>query len=170
MKSQDLNYPIVSKHHVCWGQDGVAWYGAFFSAIVIVDVLSFCTTVDIALSKECSIIPTSLKDETQLLALAEKQGAILAKKRIGKLNSFFGKKHSEEYKRNASEIRKGIPNLNCSIPVVINDVFYNSVQEASKVLKVPSITLRHRVRSPNKKFVGYNYAKQSPTTIETTQE
>ena len=81
MKSQDLNYPIVSKHHVCWGQDGVTYYGAFFSAIVIVDVFSFCTTVDIALSKECSIIPTSLKDEEQLLALAENQGAILAKKR-----------------------------------------------------------------------------------------
>ncbi len=78
---QELSYPIACKHHVCWGQDGIAYYGAFFSAIVIVDVLSFCTTVDLALSKECSIIPTSLKDETQLLSLAERQGAILAKKR-----------------------------------------------------------------------------------------
>jgi len=81
MKSQDLNYPVVSKHHVCWGRDGVTYYGAFFSAIVIVDVLSFCTTVDIALSKQCLVIPTALKDEEQLLALAKKQRAVLAKKR-----------------------------------------------------------------------------------------
>lgn len=51
MKTQSLNFPVAHKHPVCWGQDGLAYYGTFFKAIVIVDVLSFCTTVDIALSK-----------------------------------------------------------------------------------------------------------------------
>ena len=78
---QSLNFPIAHKHHVCWGQDGLAYYGAFFKAIVIVDVLSFCTTVDIALSKGCSVIPTKIENVDMLLSLAYQQQAILAKKR-----------------------------------------------------------------------------------------
>lgn len=81
MNRQPLNFPIACKHHICWGQEGLSYYGAFFKAIVIVDVLSFCTTVDIALSKNCSIIPTKIDNEDQLLLLSQKQKAILAKKR-----------------------------------------------------------------------------------------
>lgn len=76
-----LNFPIVHKHHICWGQDGLTYYGDFFAAIVIVDVLSFCTTVDVAISKGCSVIPTKIENKGQLLSLAKQQQAILAKKR-----------------------------------------------------------------------------------------
>ena len=81
MTTRSLNFPVACKHHICWGQDGLAYYGAFFKAIVIVDVLSFCTTVDIALSKGCSVIPTNIENEDDLFSLSQKQKAILAKKR-----------------------------------------------------------------------------------------
>lgn len=58
-----------------------SYYGSHFSAIVIVDVLSFCTTVDVALAKGCSIIPTKIKNEDELQSLAQQHKAILAKKR-----------------------------------------------------------------------------------------
>ena len=81
MPTQPLNFPIACQHHVCWGQDGLTYYGAFFKAIVIVDVLSFCTTLDLALSKGSSIIPTKIEHEDELLALSKHHHAILAKKR-----------------------------------------------------------------------------------------
>lgn len=81
MISKTLNFPIQNKHHICWGIDGLSYYGAFYSAIVVVDVLSFCTTVDIAVSKGGSIIPTAIEDEFVLQSLAKKQNAFLAKKR-----------------------------------------------------------------------------------------
>ncbi len=81
MPIQPLNFPIECKHHICWGQDGLAYYGAFFQSIVIVDVLSFCTTVDIAISKGCSIIPTKIENEDELLSLSQERKAVLAKKR-----------------------------------------------------------------------------------------
>ena len=49
MTTQSLNFPIAHKHHICFGQDALSYYGSHFLAIVIVDVLSFCTTVDVAL-------------------------------------------------------------------------------------------------------------------------
>ncbi len=81
MRTSPLNFPITCKHHICWGRDGLSYYGAFFQAIVIVDVLCFCTTVDIALSKGCSVIPTKIEDEGQLLSLSQQYKAVLAKKR-----------------------------------------------------------------------------------------
>ncbi len=81
MTSKTLNFPIVNKHHVCCGIDGLSYYGAFYAAIVVVDVLTFCTTVDIAISKDSTIIPTALEDDSLLRPLAEKQNAILAGKR-----------------------------------------------------------------------------------------
>jgi len=76
-----LNFPVARKHHICWGQDGLTYYGEFFNAIVIVDILSFSTTVDIALSKGCSVIPTEIEKEDQLFALAKEYKALLTKKR-----------------------------------------------------------------------------------------
>ncbi len=76
-----LNFPIQNKHHLCWGIDGLAYYGDFYSAIVVVDVLSFCTTVDIAISRGGSIIPSAIEDGRLLQSLAEKKSAILAGKR-----------------------------------------------------------------------------------------
>jgi 2-phosphosulfolactate phosphatase len=81
MTPAPLNFPIANKHHFCWGQEGLTYYGAFFEAIVIVDVLSFCTTVDIALAKGCSVIPTRIDNKDQLVALSTKHHAVLAKKR-----------------------------------------------------------------------------------------
>lgn len=81
MTTDSLNFPISCKHHICWGEDGLSYYGAFFKAIVIVDVLSFGTTVDIALSKGSSIIPTKIENEDQLISISKQQKAIFAKKR-----------------------------------------------------------------------------------------
>ena len=81
MTSKTLNFPIPNKHHLCWGIDGLSYYGTSYSAIVVVDVLSFCTTVDIAISRGGSIIPSAIENECLLQSLAEKQNAILAGKR-----------------------------------------------------------------------------------------
>lgn len=80
-----------------------------------------------------------------------------AKLKIGKLNPFFGKRHSDEYKKKASLLRLGIPNLACSKPVSIDGIKYSSVQQASKILNINPLTLRHRTISKNKKFISYFY-------------
>ncbi|MBI3236129.1 MAG: 2-phosphosulfolactate phosphatase [Chlamydiales bacterium] len=81
MHRQTLAFPIQNKHHLCWGADGLYYYAAHYSAIVVVDILSFCTTVDIAISRGGSIIPTSLNDEVLLQSFADQHNAILARKR-----------------------------------------------------------------------------------------
>jgi hypothetical protein len=80
MTTRPLNFPVTCKHHTCWGQDGLSYYGAFYKAIVIVDVLSFCTTVDIALSRGFSVIPTNIENEDDLFSLSQQQKAIFSKK------------------------------------------------------------------------------------------
>lgn len=76
---------------------------------------------------------------------------------IGSSNPFFGRKHSDDFKKLMSDKRSGIPNLRDSKPVSINGISYTSCPAASKVLGIPSITLRHRVLSKNKKFDSYSY-------------
>lgn len=59
-----------------WGLDGVRALGPHCSVLVIVDVLSFTTTVDIALGRGGRVLPLPWKDERAAEA-AERAGATL---------------------------------------------------------------------------------------------
>ena len=60
-----------------WGHAGVAALAPHCDAIVIVDVLSFSTSVDLATSRGAVVFPYLFRDETAE-AYAEEQGALLA--------------------------------------------------------------------------------------------
>lgn len=75
----------------------------------------------------------------------------------GDKNPFFGKQHTEETKRKLSEFRKGTYNGEQNIPIIIDDIEYRSAGEASKLLNIPMVTIRWRVKSKNKKFDNYKY-------------
>jgi 2-phosphosulfolactate phosphatase len=60
-----------------WGLEGLRALQATSDAVVIVDVLSFSTAVDIALSNGASVLPYRWKDESAKQFAAER-GAILA--------------------------------------------------------------------------------------------
>lgn len=77
--------------------------------------------------------------------------------RNGVDNPFFGKQHSDETKKKLSEKMEGKYNGEQNIPVVIDDIEYRSAGEASKILGIPMITIRWRVRSKNRKFENYKY-------------
>lgn len=71
-------------------------------------------------------------------------------------NPFYGKKHSEETKKILSEIRMGKKPSNMK-KVKIDDVIYESLTEASKILNTPSPTILWRIKSNNKKYEKYMY-------------
>ncbi len=60
-----------------WGPEGVRTF-ADASVLIIVDVLSFSTAVDIATSQGAEVIPFGEKDSDAQVAMAEKLGATLA--------------------------------------------------------------------------------------------
>lgn len=71
-----------------------------------------------------------------------------AKQRIGEKNPFYGKKHSEETKdklRNRPVYNK--------VSCYINDIFYDTIMEASINLGIPYKTVRRRLSS--NKFPNY---------------
>lgn len=72
-------------------------------------------------------------------------------------NPFYGKQHSEKTKNNLRENKLGVYNGNQNIPIIIDNVEYRSSGEASKILNIPMVTIRWRVRSNNKKFNNYQY-------------
>jgi group I intron endonuclease len=72
-------------------------------------------------------------------------------------NPFFGKQHAEETKKRLSEKRKGTYNGEQNLPIIIDNVEYRSAGEASKILNIPMVTIRWRVKSKNKKFNNYKY-------------
>lgn len=63
-----------------WGERGAALLAADCDAVIIVDVLSFCTCVDIATARGASVYPHRMKDATAL-AYAESLGAHLSESR-----------------------------------------------------------------------------------------
>jgi len=77
--------------------------------------------------------------------------------RSEKDNPFFGKKHTEEYKKNASKRQTGVYNGDQNIPIIIDNIEYKSLGDASKILEIPITTIRWRVKSKNKKFQNYTY-------------
>jgi 2-phosphosulfolactate phosphatase len=60
-----------------WGFHGLRGIGASSDVIVVVDVLSFCTSVDVAVTRGASIYPCRWKDE-RAAEYAEQLGAELA--------------------------------------------------------------------------------------------
>jgi group I intron endonuclease len=72
-------------------------------------------------------------------------------------NPFFGKKHTETYKKKSSDRMMGVYNGKKNIPIIIDGVEFRSAGEASKVLNIPMVTIRWRVKSKNKKFDNYKY-------------
>lgn len=80
-----------------------------------------------------------------------------AAKRTGEKNPFFGKKHKNETKEKWSDIRKGKYTGDQNIEFIIDGKEYRSLGEASKDLKIPSTTIRWRLKSKNKKYNNYKY-------------
>lgn len=60
-----------------WGSQGISTLGSISDIIIVIDVLSFSTSVDIALSRGASVIPAG-PDQEAALALANQQEATLA--------------------------------------------------------------------------------------------
>ncbi len=60
-----------------WGEAGLRELAPFAGTIVIVDVLSFCTALDIAVSRGATVYPARWKDE-RAAALADELDALLA--------------------------------------------------------------------------------------------
>ena len=72
-------------------------------------------------------------------------------------NPFYGKQHTEESKNKIRKKRTGVYNGDQNIPIIIDGVEYRSSGEASKILNIPMVTIRWRVKSKNKKFENYKY-------------
>jgi hypothetical protein len=76
-------------------------------------------------------------------------------------NPFYGKTHSEETKKKLSESRKGKKPTNMR-QVIIDDIIYESLAEASRQTSIPSPTILWRIKSKNEKYRNY----QSHPTIK----
>lgn len=69
-------------------------------------------------------------------------------------NPFFNKTHSDETKKKLSEKRKGKKPSNMT-PVMIDNIIYESLAEASRQTGIPSPTILWRINSKNKKYENY---------------
>ncbi len=83
----------------------------------------------------------------------------IAKNRIGDKNPFWGKLHTNKYKKEARKRRLGKYFGSQNIPFKIDNIEYKSLGEASKILAIHITTIRHRLNSKNKKFEQYRYLK-----------
>lgn len=68
-----------------WGLNGIKTLSSFTDLFIIVDTLSFSTSVDIALSRDAIIFPYKFKDDSAI-EFAENQKAILASTKRSKNN------------------------------------------------------------------------------------
>lgn len=78
-----------------------------------------------------------------------------SKARVGELNSFYGKNHSDESKQKMRESKIGSENPSCWKSVVVNGKYYKNLESASIDLGIPIVTVSHRVN--NEKYVYCNY-------------
>lgn len=78
----------------------------------------------------------------------------LASNRTGEKNQFYGKTHSKETKEKIALKNRGKKPTNM-IKISIDNVEYNSYNEASRKLEIPVVTIRYRCLSENKKFENY---------------
>lgn len=96
-----------------------------------------------------------------------------AKKRVGSLNSFYGKTHTDEYKKQVSvrvkERYNKMKEEGISIPgaisVIVEGVIYPSAAEASKVIGCTIATILNRVRSDSFAYRFY-YFENEPKLFE----
>lgn len=96
----------------------------------------------------------------------KKKMSDFAKTRTGEKNSFYGKTHSKEVRKNLSNQKKEY-NKNLTLEqrielpqfkfVEIEGVIYQSGSDASKYLGVSAGTICHRIKSPNKLYTNYSY-------------
>lgn len=77
--------------------------------------------------------------------------------RSGNDNPFYGKKHSDEVKKHLSEVNKGKYRGSQNIMFEIDGIKYKSLGEASKILGIPTTTIRWRLKSNNEKYKNYKY-------------
>jgi group I intron endonuclease len=80
-----------------------------------------------------------------------------ASSRTGSKNPFYGKHHTKKYKLQRSKARKGKYFGKQNIPILIDNIKYVSLGDASKKLNLPITTIRWRVNSNNIKFINYKY-------------
>jgi group I intron endonuclease len=117
----------------------------------------------IAIIRE-KLIGIPLRDETKhkmKLAFTETRRNALresAKLRVGELNTFYGKTHSQETKQIISQKNKNRnyipPNKK---PFEINGIKYDSLYDASTKLSISPSVIRWRILSKNKKYDSYYY-------------
>lgn len=82
-----------------------------------------------------------------------------AKKRTGDKNPFYGKTHSDEFKKRLSKIRKKQGYNGEYKEFEIDGIKYKTLSEASQRLDIPTTTIRWRIKSENKKYENYKYVK-----------
>ena len=75
-------------------------------------------------------------------------------------NPFYGKKHSKENLEFFSYNQKGICNHDNKISVIIDDIEYETLTDASRKLKINYLTIRWRCLSSNPKFSNYKLGKK----------
>lgn len=90
--------------------------------------------------------------------------------RDGENNPFFGKKHTDEYKKKSSLRMHGVYNGEQNIPIVIDGIEYRSAGEASKIINIPMGTIRWRVRSKNPKYENYTVKGEVKITYTNEQQ
>jgi group I intron endonuclease len=66
---------------------------------------------------------------------------------------------SDEHKKKISESLKGNKPTNMR-KITINDIEYESLTNASELLKIPISTIKNRLKSNNEKFNNYKYKKE----------
>ncbi len=82
---------------------------------------------------------------------------------------FHGRKHTKETCMKISKAQKNQYNSGREKqkkPIVINDIYYESLAEAGRAFNVPANTIKYRVLSNN--FPNYQYFQEGVETIERT--
>ena len=84
-----------------------------------------------------------------------KSNPMYGSKRFGEKNPFYKKTHSEESRAKISKSNKGKTGFHRSRKVLINDILYPTLTQASKELKVSTACIFNRIN--NKNFKEYKY-------------
>lgn len=82
---------------------------------------------------------------------------IKCKEMSGNKNHFYGKHHSEETKEKIRQSNLGKYNGSQEKIVIIENIEYKSLSEASRILNINASTILFRIKSKNKRFINYNY-------------
>jgi group I intron endonuclease len=84
--------------------------------------------------------------------------------RSGENNPFYGKSHSKEIKNKIAKTKNSLPKKlpSNTRAVIIDGIYYESLTQASKILEVGAALILFRIKSKNKRFVGYKYVDEMP--------